>query len=276
MKPPIKLTLQIKSHDESNIHGQIYNEAESLTLHYNIKDNTLLLNETNKLDTLQNKKKGVALRTLIKTNEHQLIKIIRSAINGKVEAGQHINCVFIEGFNFLKESDFNRYIRVDRRHEQLAITGSDSETGNIHKIYADGSHACQTQQSGYGGFIETPDGAQMIFSHTFETGSSNLMELLAVTEGLRQLRPFEKIQVNTDSRFVIRGLAQWCHFWKHNNWQTAYGREVKYAEHWQQAYNLCQNKFIEFKWIKGHSGDQNQNFCHQLAKESSTRPVPHS
>ena len=261
MEPPIKLTLQIISYDASKLHGLISNEVASLPLHYNIKDETLLLREKGKSP----------LQALIKKNEHQLIKIIRSAIKGKTKAGQHINCVFIEGFNFLKESDFNRYIRVDRRKGQLTITGSDSETGNIHKIYADGSYACQTKQSGYGGFIETPDGTQKIFSHSFETGSSNLMELLAVTEGLRQLLPFEKLQVNTDSRFVIRGLAQWCHFWQHNNWQTAYGREVKYAEHWRQAFDLCQNKFIEFKWIKGHSGDQNQDFCHQLAKKSTTR-----
>ena len=97
------------------------------------------------------------------------------------------------------------------------------------------------------------------------------MELLAVTDGLQRLQSVERLQVNTDSRFVIRGLVQWCHFWKHNNWQTSYGCDVKYAKHWQYAHSLCENKFVEFKWIKGHSGNVKQDFCHKLAKESTNR-----
>jgi ribonuclease HI len=202
----------------------------------------------------------------------QLGKVLKSAIKGQLEVGQTIHCVFIENFNFLKETDYQKYIRVDRR-KGLDIITSETPMIDSYKLYADGSYANKTQQSGYGGFIEAPDGTQEIFHRSFNNGNSNLMELLAVMEGLQRLEPSEIIQVNTDSRFVIRGLVQWVHFWKHNNWQMAYGREVKFANYWQQIDQLCEGKRIEFKWIKGHSGNEKQDFCHQLASECTNRSL---
>ena len=171
----------------------------------------------------------------------------------------------------MNEADFFKFIRVDRRNNNLDITVSDSGLKETHKIYADGSFICETNQSGYGGFIEDLDGKQQLFSQSFIGGSNNLMELLAVTEGLKRLPDVKRIQINTDSRYVIRGLIQWVHFWKHNNWQTAFGRDVKYSAYWQQISSLCEGKYIELKWIKGHSGHLQHDLCHQLAKESAYR-----
>lgn len=259
---PIKLTIQIKAVNELKINCFVFNKAGNNQLYYHITDGTITFNKENQL------------ATIIRKNRHQFEKVIRSAIKGNIKVGQIISCVFIEDFNFLSDSDFSKFIRVDKRSGKLDITTSDSGSRDIHKIYGDGSFLSETKKSGYGGFTEDSDGKQEIFFQSFDDGSSNLMELLAITEGLERLQSVKRLQVNTDSRFVIRGLAQWCHFWKHNNWQTAYGREVKYAKHWQQAFRLCEDKFVEFKWIKGHSGDMKQEFCHQMAKELTSLSSP--
>jgi len=256
---PIKLTIQIKALNELNIDCYIFNEQENNQLEYRPLDGTCNFKNENQL------------ATTIRNNKHQFEKVIRSAIKGDIKIGQIINCVFLEGYNFLNDDDFTRIIRLDMRNGGLDISTSSYETKDIHKIYADGSFICETKQSGFGGFIEDPTGNQEIFFRSFNEGSSNLMELLAVSEGLLMLQSVKKLQVNTDSRYVIRGLVQWVHFWKHNNWQTAYSTDVKDAKYWQNAYRLCENKFIEFKWIKGHSGNSKQDFCHQLAKESINR-----
>ncbi|MBS2100212.1 ribonuclease H family protein [Carboxylicivirga linearis] len=183
--------------------------------------------------------------------------------------GQEINCVFIEDFNFLEDSAYNSFIRLDRRKEDLIISTSNSETKKIHKVYTDGSYASQTMTSGYGGIIESTDGSKEIFCESFLGGGSNKMELLAVLDGLKRLQTIDKIQVITDSRYVIRGMIQWMHFWKHNNWQTAYGTKVKFADYWQQIDEISNGKLIEFNWIKGHSGHTEQDLCHRLAKNSA-------
>lgn len=252
-----KITLEIKAIDASKIKCLLYDKHESVNLSYCADKGNIVYDEENHFTEI------------IRKIQFQFEKVMRSAIKGKLSVNQRVSCVFIENFNFLNDIDYRNYIRVDRRNEKLDITTSKTGMKNIHKIYADGSHTCKTRQSAYAGFIETPDGKQQIYKQTFNEGSSNMMELLGVMEGLQHLKGVNKIQVNTDSRFVIRGLVQWVHFWKHNNWQTAYGQEVKFAKYWQQINALCDGKIIEFRWIKGHSGDQNQDFCHQLAKESA-------
>lgn len=255
---PIKLIIQIELADERRIGCGVSDEVETNYLDYHRDERILIFAEEN------------ALAKKIQTNSIQFEKIIRSAIKGKIRVGQTIHAVFIEDFPFLKDADFLQYIRVDRRNGDLKITTHQSETAGIHQIYADGSCTVETGQSGFGGFIETPDGKRKTFKASLNGGSNNLMELLAVTEGLKQLKTVSQIRINTDSRFVIRGLVQWVHFWKHNNWQTAYGQKVKFAQVWQEIDALCADKFIEFRWIKGHSGHEEQSICHDLAKQSTT------
>jgi ribonuclease HI len=199
-----------------------------------------------------------------------LEKIIHSALKNNIKTEQAISCVFLENFTFLKDGDFSKFIRMNRQDDQLKITVSTSGFEDAYKLYTDGSFNSDTNQSGYGGVIVNPAGSQELFSGSFDGGSSNLMELLAVLDGLQRLAAQKCIQVYTDSRFVIRGLVQWVHFWNHNNWQTAFARDVRYVDYWQQAYRLCDGKSIEFKWIKAHSGHLEHDFCHQLARTCSS------
>lgn len=210
------------------------------------------------------------LAELIHNYHIQFDKIIQSAIKGKIQMGQIIRCVFIDDFTFLKEEDYNDFILLDRRDNELSISTSKVELKDICKIYTDGSFAQETKNSGYGGFIENTVGEREIFSKSFtQEGASNLMELLAVADGLNRLCDKDKIQINTDSRFVIRGMTQWIHFWKHNDWQTAFGQSVVYADTWKEIDRLSDGKLIEIKWIKGHSGHTEHDFCHNLAQKSA-------
>lgn len=252
----IKIKLQVKSTKEDRVECFLSDENESLRLIYDPEKGEVEFEEESNL------------AATIHKLQFQFEKVLRSAIKGKLKPNQTINCVFIEDFRFLEEADFNTYIRVDRRKDDLQITTSKTETKDIHKIYADGSHSSEFNQSAYGGFTEDPNGTQQIYSRMIEGGSSNMMELLAVLDGLQRLKSVDKIQINTDSRFVIRGLVQWIHFWQYNNWQTAFGRDVQFAEYWKEVNELCKGKLMEFNWIKGHSGNEKQDFCHRLARKT--------
>ncbi len=210
------------------------------------------------------------LSGLIKENVIQLKKIIHSALKGRTVPGQTICFAFIRDFPFLKDEDFNHYIRLDRRKSELSISVCKKETAPIYKIYADGSYATEKSQSGYAGIIIDTMGKMEPYHSVSQSKSSNEMELLAVLEGLRRLKHIDKIQVNTDSRFVIRGLIQWMHFWRLNNWHTAQALKVKYAKYWKELDKITNGKFLEIKWIKAHSGDENHTICHQKAKQIAT------
>jgi ribonuclease HI len=214
------------------------------------------------------------LSEILSKNQFQLEKVVKSALKGNPIEGQQIQCLFIEDFPFLNNHDYNHFIRIDRRSGDLAISVSTIRTKCIHKLYTDGSYAGDLNRCGYAGIILDKAGNREVFQASFSRGSSNLMELQAVTAGLERLVSVEEIQIHTDSRFVIRGLTQWIHFWRLNNWQMAYGRKVSYAAQWQQLDTLSQGKLLELKWIKGHSGDTNQEFCHHLAKQMAREQQP--
>jgi hypothetical protein len=87
---PIGISLHIIRVDKDNIDCRISNDTEDNTLNFFVADGAITFAKENHL----------ALIT--RNNQHQLRRIIRSAIKGNIHVGQTINCVFIEGFKFLK------------------------------------------------------------------------------------------------------------------------------------------------------------------------------
>lgn len=241
--------------NEYNIEFTIKNKQEQTSLKYNRINEIFYFDKQNELS-----------KTILE-NQFQLKKIIHSALKGKPGTGQTIHFAFIKGFPFVNNQDFSHYIQVDRRNKHLKIKVKKNGTKNTYKIYADGSYSQNTKQASYAGFVEDEKGNRQLYQASTPYKSSNLMELLAISEGLKRLANIEKIQVNTDSRFVIRGLVQWIYFWKLNDWHTAQGKKVKFIKHWQEVDQLTQGKVLEIKWIKAHSGNVNHNLCHQMAKQ---------
>ncbi|MBN1116108.1 MAG: ribonuclease HI [Bacteroidales bacterium] len=252
-----KLKVNIENFNDKEITCLVENNLEIARILYSQQTQEIFFQEDN------------ILAETIRNYQFQFVKILRSAAKGVLCPGQVINCVLIENFNFLNEVDYNKYIRIDTRNNKLEIKSYENSMTGCYRLFTDGSYAIEQGYSGYGGIIENTEGEQEVFCQSFKKGASNLMELMAVIEGLQHLSAVAKIQINTDSRFVIRGMAQWVHFWKLNNWQTAYGSQVKYTQHWKQLDRLFQNKLVELKWIKGHSGHTEQDFCHRLARKSA-------
>ncbi len=251
-----KILIKIESFNETSIICHVSANNEFNELEYFIGEKKFNFNHTNNIAEI-----------LLK-HEFQFNKVMTSALKGEICIGQTIHCAFIDGFPFLNNNSYLHYIQVDRTKD-LSIITKTSESLGYHKLFTDGSFHGPSGNSGIGGIIEDLQGNQTTFSYTLKKGSSNLTELLAIKKGLERLKHVDKIQVYTDSRYVIRGLVQWIHFWKLNDWQTAHGKKVKFVQVWQETDQLCNGKIIEFKWIKGHIGHKEQSFCHNLAKESA-------
>ncbi len=254
-----RFILSVQHIDKKSVGCEVSYKGSHFCFTYFIDDNSIVFPKQN------------ALHNIISSNRFQFDKIIRSAIKGKIVPGVNVSCVFIDGFRFLNEADYNKVVRLDRTTDALEIDVLEKGTPGIAGLYADGSYVGKGMKSGYGGIVIRPGGNKEVYTKSFYNGSSNLMELLAVSEGLRLLKGENHVQVNTDSRYVIRGLVQWVHFWRLNNWQTAFGKEVKFLKQWKEIDHLCKGKVIEFNWIKGHSGHKEQTLCHELAKQSASR-----
>ncbi len=96
--------------------------------------------------------------------------------------------------------------------------------------------------------------------------TNNRMELMAAIEALNTLKSHSKVRLHTDSTYVKDGLTKWIHGWKRNGWKTAARKPVKNKDLWQALDTACERHEIEWKWVKGHSGDEGNEKADELAR----------
>lgn len=99
--------------------------------------------------------------------------------------------------------------------------------------------------------------------------TNNIMELTAVIEALKLVKYPCKIKIYSDSAYVVNAFKQgWIYNWLKKGWKTADGSPVKNKELWEILYNFTKTHEIEFIKVKGHSDNEFNNRCDELAREA--------
>ena len=97
--------------------------------------------------------------------------------------------------------------------------------------------------------------------------TNNIMEITAVIEALKCLKNECKATVYSDSAYVVNCFNQgWIYNWKKNNWKTSTKGPVKNKELWEELYILVKKYNVEFIKVKGHSDNELNNRCDELAR----------
>jgi ribonuclease HI len=97
--------------------------------------------------------------------------------------------------------------------------------------------------------------------------TNNRMELMAAIEALRALTKGCRVELHTDSQYVRNGITQWMKGWKRNGWRTSDKKPVKNVELWQALDEACAPHEVEWKWVKGHAGVEDNERCDALANQ---------
>ena len=95
--------------------------------------------------------------------------------------------------------------------------------------------------------------------------TNNRMELTAVIKGLEALTKRCDVVITTDSKYVLTGVTEWMENWKKRNWRTASKKPVLNVDLWQELDELVASHSIEWVWVKGHSGHEENEIADQLA-----------
>ncbi len=95
--------------------------------------------------------------------------------------------------------------------------------------------------------------------------TNNRMELLAVIEGLRALKSPSRVDVYSDSKYVLGGLSEWLDQWKARGWRTAGKKAVKNEDLWRILDDLRARHTLDFHWIRGHNEHPENERCDQMA-----------
>lgn len=131
-------------------------------------------------------------------------------------------------------------------------------------IYTDGACRGNPGPGGWGVVLRYQGNLKTMSGFDPET-TNNRMELTAVIEGLRALTRSCDIELHTDSKYVMQGITEWLSNWKRNGWKTAAKKPVKNIDLWQQLDDEVSSHKIHWKWVKGHSGIEDNEFADQLA-----------
>jgi ribonuclease HI len=101
--------------------------------------------------------------------------------------------------------------------------------------------------------------------------TNNRMELMAAIKGLEALKRPCRVTLTTDSRYVMDGLTKWIHGWRRNGWKTADRKPVKNADLWQELLAASAPHRIDWKWVKGHAGHDENERVDQLASAEALK-----
>ena len=98
--------------------------------------------------------------------------------------------------------------------------------------------------------------------------TNNRMELTAAIEALRTLEPGCVVTVITDSNYLRRGVTEWMPRWIARGWKTADKKPVLNRDLWEQLNDVVRQQDIEWKWVRGHSGEPENERCDELVNEA--------
>ena len=99
--------------------------------------------------------------------------------------------------------------------------------------------------------------------------TNNRMELMAAIMALEALSEPCSIVLYTDSQYVRQGITEWLPGWIRRNWRTSGGSDVKNRDLWERLQAACARHRIDWRWVKGHSGDPDNERVDQLARQQA-------
>ena len=124
-------------------------------------------------------------------------------------------------------------------------------------IYTDGG--CERNpggRGGYGAVIIDFDASQTTeLSGGFESTTNNRMEVMAVIRALEEVEKGTRIQLFSDSQYVIKTMSGMF-------------RKKKNTDLWRRLDRLVEDFSIDWNWVRGHDGNIYNERCDTLCTEA--------
>ena len=135
-------------------------------------------------------------------------------------------------------------------------------------LFTDGSCLGNPGPGGYGAILVYKQ-HQKELSKGYRLTTNNRMELMAAIAGLQSLQEPCMVRLTTDSQYVKQGITQWIQNWKRRGWLTASKEPVKNVDLWKLLDTEVQRHQVDWHWVKGHSGHDENERCDILARDAA-------
>ena len=138
-------------------------------------------------------------------------------------------------------------------------------TDTMVTIYTDGACIGNPGPGGYGAVLLSGDHRKEL-SGGFANTTNNRMELLAAIVGLEALKKPSKVTLYSDSRYLVDAIEKgWALKWQANGWMRNKRERAVNPDLWEKLLDLTKQHDVEFRWVRGHAGNKENERCDKLA-----------
>ena len=166
---------------------------------------------------------------------------------------------------------------ADQRQALTSIRAYPSAMTEV-VIYTDGACSGNPGPGGWGVVLRWNATEKELHGGDPQT-TNNRMELMAAIQALEALNRPAKVQLHTDSKYLLDGITRWIKGWQRNGWLTSAKRPVKNADLWRRLVQAMDGHEVTWLWVKGHAGDEGNERADALARlgieeTAAVRPGP--
>ena len=134
------------------------------------------------------------------------------------------------------------------------------------QLFTDGACSGNPGPGGWGFILRHPvTGAELEGSGGETLTTNNRMELSAVIRGFGTLKRQSRVELWSDSQYVLNGLRDWLAGWKAKGWKTAGKKPVKNQDLWRKLDAAMTGHDVTFHWVRGHDEHPENERCDALA-----------
>lgn len=143
------------------------------------------------------------------------------------------------------------------------------------KIYTDGAARGNPDgPGGYGTILQYTDAKGVLHEREFSGGyrrtTNNRMELMAAIVGLEALTRPCQVELYSDSKYLTDAFNQhWIEGWIRKGWKRGKNEPVKNEELWKRLLEAKKAHQVQFIWVKGHDGHEQNERCDRLATSAA-------
>ena len=155
-----------------------------------------------------------------------------------------------------------------------AAMNNDSEADQLPavEIYTDGGCEPNPGSGGYGVVLVHPK-KRIEISGGFRSTTNNRMEIYAAIKGLESLKQPCKVTLYSDSQYVVDAMMKgWAVKWRKNDWWKGNKERARNIDLWERLLSLCQAHQVEFRWVRGHAGNMENECCDRLSMAALRQP----
>ncbi|AOL24384.1 ribonuclease HI [Erythrobacter litoralis] len=138
------------------------------------------------------------------------------------------------------------------------------------EVFTDGACKGNPGPGGWGALLRMGEHEKELSGGEVDT-TNNRMELTAAIRGLAALTEPCRVELYSDSKYVLDGMTRWVEGWKKRGWVNASKKPVRNADLWHDLIDVAARHEVTWHWVRGHSGHPENDRVDRLASDEAER-----